>query len=215
MYQKLIEVIPDSALGYEGIGSAYLREGKLKEAIPPYEKAIAIEPKATTFSNLGTAYFFLRQHDEAAKMYERSVQLNASQSEELWGNLGDAYRWTGQTDKALAAYRKAVNLNRMSADSQSAVLLGDLGLLYAKMGDQAQAIKYTKLARGKNPSDIQLMYCEGQVYVLLGQREKAIDAYRQAIAKGFPREELQNDPENAKLQSMPEFVELCRPKPKK
>ena len=215
VYQKLVEILPDSALGYEGIGSVYLREGKLKEAIPPYKKALTIDTNAPTLSNLGTTYFFLRQYDEAVKWYERSVQINASQSEELWGNLGDAYRWTGQTDKALAAYRKTITLAKMNANSQSANNLGDLGLLYAKMGDQAQAVRSTTLARTKAPNDLQLIYYEGEVYALLGQPLKAIAAYRLAVAKGWLREEVWNDPENAKLQSMPEFVELCRTKPKK
>jgi hypothetical protein len=44
----------------------------------------------------------------------------------------------------------------------------------------------------------------------LGQPVKAIPAYRQAIAKGDSRKEVWNDPENAKLQSFPEFVKLVK-----
>ncbi len=94
--------------------------------------------------------------------------------------------------------------------AQSASLLGDIGLLYAKFGDQAQAVHYARMARAKAPSDVQLMYSEGQVYALLGQPVKAIPAYRQAIAKGYSRKEVWNDPENAKLQSFPEFVKLVK-----
>jgi hypothetical protein len=54
------------------------------------------------------------------------------------------------------------------------------------------------------------MYSEGQVYALLGQPVKAIPAYRPAIAKGYSRKEVWNDPENAKLQSFPEFVKLVK-----
>jgi predicted Zn-dependent protease len=79
-----------------------------------------------------------------------------------------------------------------------------------KFGDQAQAVHYTRMARAKAPSDVQLMYSEGQVYALLGQPAKAITAYSQAVAKGYKREELWNDPENAKLQSFPEFVKLVK-----
>jgi hypothetical protein len=58
--------------------------------------------------------------------------------------------------------------------AQSASLLGDIGLLYAKFGDQAQAVHYTRMARAGAPRDVQLMYSEGQVYALLGQPVKAI-----------------------------------------
>jgi len=154
-------------------------------------------------------------------MYEKALQVYALQDEELWGNLGDAYRYTGQTEKARAAYKKAIGIAKMGSEPQSASmpiahgattsgLLGDIGLLYAKIGDQAQAVQYTRLARAKSPSDVQLMYSEGQVYALLGQPTKAIAAYRQAIAKGYKRGEIWNDPENAKMQSLPEFVKLVK-----
>jgi hypothetical protein len=54
------------------------------------------------------------------------------------------------------------------------------------------------------------MYSEGQVYALLGQPVKATPAYRRAIAKGYSRKEVWNDPENAKLQSFPGFVKLVK-----
>jgi hypothetical protein len=48
------------------------------------------------------------------------------------------------------------------------------------------------------------------VYALLGQPVKATPAYRRAIAKGYSRKEVWNDPENAKLQSFPGFVKLVK-----
>src|ERR1039457_3903336 len=214
-FQKLIEIAPDSPMGYEAVGSVYVREGKWGEAIPQFQQALALAPDSTTYSNLGTAYFWLKNYDQATKMYEKALQINANQNEELWGNLGDAYRWRGQTEKAQAAYKRAIVIAKMGSDAQSASALGDIGLLYAKIGDQAQAVQYTRLARAKSPNDVQLMYSEALVYVLLGQPTKAIPAFRQVLAKGYPRQEIWNDPENAKMRSMPEFVELCRTSPAK
>jgi eukaryotic-like serine/threonine-protein kinase len=210
-FEKVIAIASDNPIGYEGVGASYLRRGKWNEAIPPFQKALALAPDSPTYSNLGTAYFFLRRYEEAAKMYEKSVQTTSG-DEELWGNLGDSYRWLGQTDKARSAYKRAIALAKMELESspQSGPILGDIGLLYAKMGDQAQAVQYTRLARAKSPLDVQLMYSEGQVYVLAGQPAKAINAYSQAIARGYARLELWNDPENAKMQSLPEFAKLCR-----
>jgi len=207
-FQKVIELAPDNPIGYGNVGSVYLRIGKWSEAIPQFQKSIALATRGDSYSDLGTAYFFLRRYDEAVKMYEKAVQINASQNEELWANLGDAYRWLGQADKARAAYRKAIAIAKMGSDAQSASTLGDLGLLYAKIGDQTQAVQYTRLALAKKPSDLQLIYGEAQVYCLLGQPDKSMSALRQAIAKGWPREEAANDPEFAKMRSLPEFVKL-------
>jgi tetratricopeptide (TPR) repeat protein len=210
-FQKVTELAPDNPMGYGDIGSVYLREGKWSAAIPQFQKALAFAPDSPTYSNLGTAYFFLRRYEEAAKMYEKSVQT-ASGNEELWGNLGDAYRWTRQTDKARSAYKRAIALAKMELDSypQSASLLGDIGLLYAKIGDQAEAVRYTRQARAKTPADVQLMYSEGQVYAILGQPDKSMIALRQAVAKGYARQEIWNDPELLRMRSLPEFVKLVK-----
>ena len=41
--------------------------------------------------------------------------------------------------------------------------MGDLGLLYAKKGDAANAQQYMKQARAIRPDDMYLMYSEAQV----------------------------------------------------
>ena len=209
-FQKITELCPDSSIGYADLGALHLRQGKWNEAIVQLQKALALAPDAETYSNLGTAYFFLKRYEEAVKAYEKAVQINGSQDEVLWGNLGDAYRWLGQPDKARGAYKKAIAIAQMESDNKSAYVLSDIGLLYGKMGEQAQAVHYTELAIAKSPKSIQLIYSEAQVYCLVGQPEKSIPALRKAFAGGYSREEAWNDPEFSKMQSLPEFVKLFK-----
>lgn len=210
-FQKATEIASDSPLGYEGIGLAYMRRGRWNDAIAQFQKALSLGPDAATYSNLGTVYFFAQRYDEAAKMYEKAVLINGTLDEDLWQNLGDAYRWTGQTEKAQAAYKKSIALARIDASAQNPEGLATIGLIYAKIGDHAKALEFIQLARVKAPNDTPIMYTEGQAYALLGSPEKAIDAYRRAVTKGYPRLELLHDPENAKLRSSPEFMKLVAP----
>jgi len=182
--------------------------GKWTDAITAFQKAADIQPDALVYSDIGTAYFFLKQYDDSIKMFERSLQLNGSGDEQLWGNLADAYRARGQTEKAQAAYRRAIAIARMSASAQSAGTLGDMGLYYAKIGDQAQAAHYIRLARAKDPSDLQILYSEATVYALLGQPSKAMPVFREAVAKGYSPQEMWKDPDNARMRSLPEFEKL-------
>jgi serine/threonine protein kinase/tetratricopeptide (TPR) repeat protein len=125
-FQKVTEPAPDNPIGYNEIGSVYLRQGKWSESIPQFQKALTLAPDADTYSNLGTAFFFLGRYDEAAKMYEKALQMSGSPDEVSWGNLGNVYRGLGQTDKARSAYKKAIAYATMSSDAQSAGTLGDL-----------------------------------------------------------------------------------------
>jgi tetratricopeptide (TPR) repeat protein len=208
-FQKVIEIAPDNPMGYEGLGSTLLREGKWGEAIPQYQKALAIAPDSPTYSNLGTAYFWLKNYDQATKMYEKAVEMTPN-DEQLLGNLGDAYRWSGHSEQASAAYSKAISLafQELQVNPRSSGTMGDLGLLYAKKGEATNAAQYTNQARAISPDDVQLMYSEAQVKALIGTPDEAIKALRRALEKGYPAREAWNDPELQKLQALPQFSQL-------
>jgi serine/threonine protein kinase/Flp pilus assembly protein TadD len=208
-YQKVIEIAPDNPIGYEDIGALYLREGKWSESISQFQKALGLAPDADTYSNLGTAYFFLKNYDQATKMYEKAVEMTPN-DEVLLGNLGDSYRWSGHSDQAATAYGKAISLafQELQVNPRSASIMGDLGLLYAKKGDASNAVQYTNQARAIKPDDVQLMYSEAQVQTLIGKPEDALKSLKQALEKGYAAQEAWNDPELQKLQALPQFSQL-------
>ncbi len=208
-FQKVVEISGDMPLGYEGIGNVFLREGKWSEAIPQYQKAISLAPNAYSYSNLGTAYFWLKNYDQSTKMYEKAVEMTPN-NEEFLGNLGDSYRWSGHSDQASAAYAKAISLafQQLQVNPRSATIMGDLGLLYAKKGDVTNALQYTNQARAINPDDVQLIYSEAQVKTLIGKPDEALKSLRLALEKGYGTQEAWNDPELQKLQALPQFSQL-------
>ena len=55
----------------------YLREGKWSEAIPQFQKALAIAPDSPTYSNLGTAYFWLKNYDQVDEDVRKSGRDDA------------------------------------------------------------------------------------------------------------------------------------------
>jgi eukaryotic-like serine/threonine-protein kinase len=208
-FQKVIEIASDNPMGYEGLGTLYMREGKWSEAIPQFTKALSLAPDSPTYSNLGTAYFFMKDYDKATKMYEKAVEMTPN-DEQLQGNLGDAYRWSGHSDQAAAAYGKAISLafQELQVNPRSALIMGDLGLLYAKKGDAENALQYTNQARAISPDDVYLIYSEAMVKTMIGKPEDALKALRMALEKGYPAQEAWNDPELQKLQALPQFLQL-------
>jgi tetratricopeptide (TPR) repeat protein len=208
-YQKVAEIAPSSPMGYEGIGTVYMRDGKWGEAIPQFTKALGIAADSATYSNLGTAYFFMKNYDQATKNYEKAVAMTPN-DEQVQGNLGDAYRWSGHSDQAGVAYGKAISLafQELQVNPRSAAIMGDLGLLYAKKGDAANAVQYTNQARAISPDDVGLIYSEALVKTMTGKPEEALKPLRLALEKGYPAQEAWNDPELQKLQALPQFSQL-------
>ena len=215
-FQKVTEIAPDNSIGFLDLGSLYLRDGKWSESIPQFQKALALSPDADTYSNIGTAYFFLKNYDQATKMYEKAVEMTPN-DEVLLGNLGDSYRWSGHSDQAATAYGKAISLafQELQVNPRSASIMGDLGLLYAKKGDATNALQYTSQARAIRPDDLPLLYSEVQVKALIGNREDALKSLRLALQKGYSAQEAWNDPELQKLQTLPQFTQLVNEYSKK
>ncbi|HKM46725.1 MAG TPA: tetratricopeptide repeat protein [Terriglobales bacterium] len=208
-FQKVTELAPENPMGYGDVGSVYLREGKWSEAILHYQKSLSISPDSPTYSNLGTAYFWLKRYDESVKMYQKATEMTPN-NEELFGNLGDAQRWSGHSDQAAAAYDKAIALafQQLQVNPRAAGTMGDLALYYAKKGDASNAQQYIQQARAISPDDIYLMYSEAQVKTLIGKPEEALKALRLALEKGYAAQEAWNDPELQKLQVLPQFSQL-------
>ncbi len=215
-FQKVTEIASDNPTGYMDIGSLYLREGKWSESIPQFQKALAIAPDADTYSNLGTADFFLKNYDQATKMYEKAVEMRPN-DEVLLGNLGDSYRWSGHSEQAGAAYGKAISLafQELQVNPRSATSMSDLGLLYAKKGDATNAAQYTNQARAIKPDDLQFLYSEVQVKTLIGKQDEALKLLKQALDRGYSAQEAWNDPELQKLQALPQFSQLINEHSKK
>jgi tetratricopeptide (TPR) repeat protein/DNA-binding winged helix-turn-helix (wHTH) protein/TolB-like protein len=208
-FRKVTELEPDNAYGYDDVGAVYLAQGKWSEAIPEYQKAIGLEPHFIAYSNLGTAYFYLKRYDEAANMFERAVVMSPNQQVVL-GNLADAYRWSGQSTKALATYDRAIALayKELEVNPRNATAMQCLALYYAKKGQRTQALEFIRRARALDSNNVRFMYNEAEVEALVGKPGLALDALREAFRKGYPVSEAAVDPELESLRSHPEFKQL-------
>ena len=127
----------------------YLQQGKYQESIPYFQKALQIEPYFSTYSNLGTSYFFLKQYSNAVEMFEKAVALNPNDTQ-MMVNLADAYRGAGQQDKARTTYQQAISVGfkELQTNPQNAEVMAEMALSYAKIGNAPEAQKlYSASAR--------------------------------------------------------------------
>ncbi|MBS1853069.1 MAG: tetratricopeptide repeat protein [Acidobacteria bacterium] len=210
-YRQVTQLAPENAIGFQNMGAVYFRQGNWSGAIPAFQKALELEPAATIYSNLGTAYFYLQRYSEAVPMFEKAVELSPK-DEQLTGNLADAYRWSGRTDDANRTYDKAIQLSfqELQVNPRSASATGDVGLYYAKKGDFTHGTQYLRQARSLDPSDLQLICYQAQVFTLAGKQAEALATLKEAFQKGYTAEEAMNEPELGKLKGLPEFSKLVK-----
>src|SRR5262249_8536628 len=75
-YQKAIQLQPDLAPAYIGLGSALCDQKKLKESEAAYRKAIELQPDdADAYRGLGNALRDQKKLEEAVTAYRKAEQL--------------------------------------------------------------------------------------------------------------------------------------------
>jgi serine/threonine protein kinase/tetratricopeptide (TPR) repeat protein len=196
-FQKVIDLTPDNIRGYNNLGAAHQQLGDNAKAIRFFEQSLAIRPNATAFTNLGTALFFEKQYDGAARNFERAVDLSPD-SYSLWGNLADSYRWSvTQQTKERAALRKAIALAQaaVQVNARDAHARGSLALALAKNGELDRAKKEIGTALLHDPTNVMLLYNGAIIAHLAGDNDRARSHLADAMRLGLPKEQITNDPE--------------------
>jgi serine/threonine protein kinase/Tfp pilus assembly protein PilF len=206
---KAIALSPGSAITLIRAGAAAQQLGDTKRALDYYERANAIQPRAETFSNIGTIQYGLGDFAKAAAAYEGSLLIRP-QSAVTNRNLGDAYNHLGRRDDARRAYRKAVEQAEVevSVSPSDARAIARMAVYQAKAGDSAAAMRSLKRAQALAPDDQQVLQRAGVIHALAGRTTPALDAIEKAIANGFARRLIAEEEDFANLRSLPRFAAL-------
>jgi eukaryotic-like serine/threonine-protein kinase len=210
-FQQVTVLEPDIDAGYENVGNVYLAEGKYQDCIPYFQRALQIEPFWSTYSNLGTAYFFLKQYANSAEMFEKASGLNPNDTT-MMVNLADAYRWSGLQDKARAAYQRSISLGykELETNPQDAAVMAQMALSYAKIGNVQQAESFIRRVRAIDKNNVSYIYDEAEIDAWSGQTTQALVSLREAFEKHYPAEYAAGDPELESLRNNPEFAHLIK-----
>ena len=111
-YQKVVELSPDSADGYVGIGDARQAKGQYDEAIGAYQKALRLEPEnARVHFGLGKIYYNEKQlYHEAVAEYDQAIKLDPK-FVEAHLNLADLYQEKGLYQDAIGRYNQVLSMD--------------------------------------------------------------------------------------------------------
>ena len=120
----------------------------------------------------------------------------------VWGDLGYAYSWTpGKEHDARQAFAKAIELAEAERQKnpRDAAVVSQLALYYAKSHQPALAQARMDTALALSPKSPDVLASAAEMYELLGRRDKALNAAREAIAAGYSRNRMERNPELTKL----------------
>jgi serine/threonine-protein kinase len=207
MFQMVSQLIPESTIGYKNTGGVHLLLGQYGEAEKALQRSIEIAPSAEAYSNLSVIATFQGRHRDAVKWLEKAVAIGPG-NDQTWRNLGDAYlQLPERAGEAPAAYRKALEAvqQRLRVDPTRPDLLLSSALYYAKLRMGAQAVQALQQAQARGPLNAAQTFKAAVVWELLNERDRALKALREAMQRGYSKEQIEKEPELESLRKDPRY----------
>jgi Flp pilus assembly protein TadD len=165
------------------LGTHLLKRGQLDEAIPHFEKAVALKPDyADAQNNLGIVLLQKGKVDEAIEHLEKAEELNPRNTQTYY-NLGAALYMQGKVAEALAQWRAGLRVDPEDLPllSQAAWVLATNPEPSARNGSEAVelAMRAMKLTGAKDPAMLDTL---AAAYAEAGRFPEAVQTARQALA---------------------------------
>lgn len=206
-FRKMTEVAPDLSRGHAYYGAYLVQLGQYSAAVGACERSIQLKPLDSAYTNLGTAYFQLRDFDEAIRTYREAMGFGYD-NYRMWYNLAEAYYWApGKRDLAAEPYTRAVELARQDIahhpdDFQAMAEAADA---FPKLGQPDSARVYIERSLEKSPDHPYVQYWAALVAWQLGARDEALDWLERAVANGYSSVWLRDSPIFDDWRDLPRF----------
>lgn len=181
-FERALQLDPTNDDAYAGLGHAQEMLGSLDRAEDTYRRAVNLRPRYWVNHNrLGHFYFNAGRYSDAAEMFLQVVAL-APDGFRGYSNLGGSYIHLDRYDDAIAA------LERSRAIRPTASNTSNLGTAYFNRGRFADAARAFEQAVKLAGTNFELWGNLADAYHWAeGERPRAAEAYRRAIALGEPQ----------------------------
>lgn len=174
LYERVLEAAPGHPDAMCMLGVLEHQLGNNERAIELIRAAVERVPGFMGFHlNLGNVYAGCMKLEEALRSYERALDLQPDEPD-LHNNIGAVLHALRRFDLARAAFERVLAIR---PDHPRA--WNNLGLLHETLGDLPASIRSYLKALELSPGNGITAIMLGRAFFKLGQRDKAIEVYRQ------------------------------------
>ncbi len=183
-FGKVIEFLPNLAIGYINRGLAYAYLGKHAEALADAEKALAVAengPSQKVYQGMahqvrGHVFYSQREYQRSIEAYSSGIELEPVNAKYHNGR-GLAYMALGEYEQALRDFGKTIEL-----DPKLAQPYVNRSVVHRRMKDNAAAIRDLDVALSLDPSNAGALSNRAANYLDLKKYDEAISDFSKAIA---------------------------------
>ena len=164
------------AAGYNNLANAYLKQGRVDEAIHTARRAIEIEPSyGVAHYNLGNLYAQQGKLELAQRHFEEALRLYPNYAD-VHSNYGQLLAERGDSENGIGHFREAIELNPALSRAHL-----NLGVALAKQGRLDEAIGPLEQAARLVPESAAARYYLGSVYAAQNRFSEAAEYFHQAL----------------------------------
>jgi tetratricopeptide (TPR) repeat protein len=179
LLEENLKSFPAHKNGLYYLGLAYLRNGRIQEAISTFQKFLTLDPgNAQAYYLLGNAFEKSKNNLKAIESYQNSLEYFPDNLKAL-NNLGNVYYTTGKIREAMDVYYKAMSIS--SGATNILNNLADINLYQMKNIDEAKNL--LNKAIDIDPDYVPALNNLGNAYMLSGETTEAEKIFNEIILK--------------------------------
>jgi tetratricopeptide (TPR) repeat protein len=193
-FREVVRLLPESSVGYTGLGGALFFLGDREHAREALERGVAIGSGYEGYNNLATLEFYDGRFAEAARLYERALEMDDSDNM-VWLGLAEARKFGGSTPEEVRdAYQQAADRasRRLEDDPENLGLLIDLAGLELQLDRRAVAEEIIDGLRLDEVTAPDKMFSVAEIFEVLGERDEALAWIERSLKAGFPLEVIED-----------------------
>jgi len=184
--EKQIQLTPDDPKAYYEVGTLYLSDEKLDDAITMLEKAVQLiesssqpQEHINTYGyvnhNLGHAYLKSERYEDAIKCFKKLLK-RYPKTPSTHFYLAQAYTMLGRFGEAIDSYRMASQF-----DPGDAEIHNNLANLYSRTGQFEMAINEFKIALSLSPNNATIHRNLGAAYFGMKRFASAYHSFKRSV----------------------------------
>ena len=167
---------PQNTEGLVQRGRSLIQEQRYQEGVAELKKAIELDPKnMRAYIELARAYVFSKDLDAAEAALKQALAIDPRSVETLTA-LGDFRVATGKPDQAEVLYKQALDIA-----PQNDEMYLKLANFYQRSGKWLEVEATLRKLAALRPQDEKPHIHLGDFFAWIGQRDKALASYQQAV----------------------------------
>jgi tetratricopeptide (TPR) repeat protein len=185
-FDRLVDVCERAVAAQPGdiallgeLGDAYLKAGRISDAVSIFEKMTTMEPDASAFfCSLGQALILNLDFTGGESAYHRAAAIDPDKAGSFLGRMAHVYQDSGQLEKAEDAFRNG--LAEHSGDTMLLMGLGDVLIQRGKL-EEGSAVYEKIMELNQNAAGVYLNRL-GHTLARAHYHLEAVGVFKKAIA---------------------------------